>query len=80
MLRQNPSSSPNSSNTAKRLQTTHDSDFFFSHAMYIGSVADHFAVPHLPRQQLVNCTRDADGFLDEDTCIVPFWHTRVGQP
>lgn len=48
--------------------------------MYIGSVADHFAVPHLPRQQLVNCTRDADGFLDEDTCIVPFWHTRVGQP
>lgn len=29
-------------------------------------------------RQIQNCTRTEDGFIDEDSCYVPFWATRVG--
>ncbi|KAK0729275.1 hypothetical protein B0T21DRAFT_292176 [Apiosordaria backusii] len=32
----------------------------------------------LARQYYRNCTRDEDGFIDEDSCYVPFWNTKTG--
>ncbi|KAL2260684.1 hypothetical protein VTK26DRAFT_5233 [Humicola hyalothermophila] len=35
-------------------------------------------VGRLLARQSQNCTRDADGFYDEENCLVPFWATRTG--
>ncbi|KAK3986892.1 hypothetical protein QBC44DRAFT_131685 [Cladorrhinum sp. PSN332] len=32
----------------------------------------------LARYYYQNCTRTEDGFIDEDSCYVPFWNTKTG--
>jgi hypothetical protein len=34
----------------------------------------------IPRQSFRNCTRLPDGFIDPNSCDVPFWYTKVGDP
>ncbi|KAK0630166.1 hypothetical protein B0T17DRAFT_506659 [Bombardia bombarda] len=42
------------------------------------SIAKSFLTTIVTRDIIRNCTRGDDGFLDEESCYVPFWYTKTG--